>query len=99
MPILAPRPLSVRIDRWFRKIRDDGGCWIWRGYINRDGYGQVGRVDDRTQPLHRVMYAYFVSEIPPGLELDHLCEQRACCNPWHLEPVTHSENMRRRWGT
>src|SRR5690606_7471316 len=47
--------------------------------------------------VHRVTYEAFVGPIPEGLEVDHLCRNRACCNPEHLEPVTRSENRRRAW--
>lgn len=47
------------------------------------------------QVVHRVTYQLLVGPIPEGLELDHLCEVKACCNPEHLEPVTHAENLRR----
>jgi hypothetical protein len=48
---------------------------------------------------HRVAYEQFVGTVPDGLELDHLCENKACVNPGHLEPVTRSENVRRGWPT
>ena len=44
---------------------------------------------------HRQSYVFVVGEIPDGLELDHLCRNPPCCNPEHLEPVTHAENMAR----
>lgn len=70
---------------------DENGCWIFRGYINtRNGYGYIGR-----KPAHRVYYEKHVGAIPAGLEIDHKCRNRACVNPDHLEPVTHSENALR----
>ena len=77
----------------------NSGCWLWRGCLDPAGYGALGgRRRGRTTMrhyAHRLAYEHFVGPIPEGLELDHLCRTRSCCNPAHLEPVTHAENMRR----
>lgn len=65
-------------------------CWIWTGFITSNGYGRMG-----STYAHRATYMQFVGLIPDGLELDHLCRVRECCNPYHLEPVTRKENLRR----
>lgn len=49
----------------------------------------------RNHELYRRLYNRLFGSIPDGLELDHLCFDPSCCNPWHLEPVTHTANMRR----
>ncbi|QCX81109.1 hypothetical protein C9F11_37630 [Streptomyces sp. YIM 121038] len=73
-----------------------GPCWIWTGYRMPFGHGQVKRGSGLGGALvHRVVYEHAVGEVPAGLELDHLCRVPACCNPKHLEPVTHAENVRR----
>ena len=69
-------------------------CWLWTGPTNGYGYGRAW-VDGRKQYVHRLAYEAFWGPVPPGLELDHLCRQRACYNPWHLEAVTHGVNMER----
>ena len=67
------------------------GCWLWVGaWIARD-YGSYNKHDY----AHVVAFTALVGPVPKGLELDHLCRVHCCCNPAHLEPVTHQENMRR----
>jgi hypothetical protein len=73
------------------------GCWVWQLAVNGRGYGQA-RVEgrrDRQFPAHRVMYERHRGPIPAGLVIDHLCRNRRCVNPAHLEPVTGIENIRR----
>jgi hypothetical protein len=72
----------------------DTGCWEWPGGKDGDGYAQASMSCKKIH-VHRVLYAHFIGEIPPGLVTDHLCRNRPCCNPWHLEPVTTKENLRR----
>lgn len=68
-------------------------CMVFAS-TNSNGYGVVG-VDGRTVRAHRALYERWFGSIPSGLELDHLCRNRACINPAHLEPVTHAVNMER----
>lgn len=75
---------------------DLGPCWIWTGYVMPFGHGQVNRGTGLgTALVHRVVFEHLMGDVPEGLELDHLCRVPACCNPQHLEPVTHAENVRR----
>ncbi len=91
-PTHVPSELAPRIASRIRV--DPSGCWIWTGYIGKDGYG-VAYLQGRNHRAHRVAYILLVGEIPPLLHLDHLCNVRPCVNPAHLEPVTWLENNRR----
>lgn len=69
------------------------GCWEWQGAL-RDGYGLIRR-SGKTQNAHRYIYERQNGKIPDGLVLDHLCRNRKCVRPNHLEVVTNAENSRR----
>jgi hypothetical protein len=95
------RKRTPPIDRVLRRVvMGPDGCWIFTGSKDKLGYGRAttgSRADGTKRPVltHRVTYEHFTGLIPDGLELDHLCRTPACCNPAHLEPVTHRENLLR----
>jgi hypothetical protein len=66
------------------------GCWLWLGSVSEAGYGRYG-----SKLAHRLVYQQYVGTIADGYEIDHLCRNRGCVNPSHLEQVTHKENMDR----
>ena len=89
-----PVPLMARLMAKVR--RDASGCWIFTGRLNNAGYGRIWSGPSGTVVYsHRAAYKLLVGVIPEGLELDHLCQNPACCNPVHLEPVTHKTNTLR----
>lgn len=85
-------------DRLWSRVDKSGTCWEWQGPTS-GGYGVIG-AGGRKCPLirtHRLSYELLKGPIPDGLEIDHLCKNRRCCNPEHLEAVTKAENLRRVW--
>lgn len=69
-------------------------CWPYTEATSEDGYGRFWH-NERRMPAHRFAYEQVYGRIPDGLQIDHLCRNRICCNPNHLEPVTPQENNRR----
>lgn len=89
---------------WAKVTVTEGGCWRWTGATAR-GYGAFKLTTRHTTSTHRLAFEALVGPVPHGLELDHTCHtndpscaggptclHRACCNPAHLEAVTHREN-------
>lgn len=79
-------------------VTTGSGCWVWHGSMTNKGYGvyQSNRV---RRTAHRIAFETFYGPIPGRLVIDHLCRNRACVNPLHLEPVTAGENTLRGYGT
>jgi hypothetical protein len=96
-PTGTSRPSSEA--RFFAMVRQQGECWEWTGSKDSSGYGSFSDSAGAGRKVgvkaHRWSYAFMRVEIPAGLELDHLCRNRACVNPWHLEPVTRFVNTMR----
>jgi hypothetical protein len=78
----------VLSERFWLQVDKTDACWLWTGYVNDKGYGYFNR-----KGVHRLM----MGDIPEGMEVDHLCNVRNCCNPEHLEIVTKSENESRKF--
>ncbi|KKM68208.1 hypothetical protein LCGC14_1463220 [marine sediment metagenome] len=102
---LAKRSASIKasraankidpIIRFWQKVELVDGCWLWKGGLLDNGYAPFWFEGKHIKAYHFSL-GYFRGEIiPEGLEPDHLCRNRACVNPWHLELVTHPINCQR----
>lgn len=102
-PKETPSPYEVGLpERFVSKVVVDPqtGCWIWQAALGLDGYGRFGNNGGKkATPLvvraHRYAFTQVIGRLPERLKLDHLCRNPKCCNPWHVEPVTQRENVRR----
>lgn len=81
-------------ERFWPKVEKTEDCWIWRASL-KDGYGAFRTAEQITVRAHKWLWEDINGKTPAGLELDHLCNNRACVRPEHLEPVTHQENCSR----
>jgi len=94
----AARGKFTERERFWAKVEggDIDSCWIWIARVRPDGYGSFMMDGGRgTRYAHRIAYEWLRGPVPEGLQLDHLCRQRSCVNPWHLEPVTPMVNVHR----
>lgn len=91
-----PRELKSITERFWTRVnkKDPNDCWQWTGFCKKDGYGQFW-FNYTIYKAHRVSYALSGGKLLRKLILDHLCRNRACVNPAHLEQVSIKENVLR----
>lgn len=94
------KTLEYYQERFIKRLKStpEDGCWEWACSLNWSGYGNTTSMRPLFSKLmapHRLSYRLFVSDFPEELDIDHLCRNRTCCRPDHLEPVTKVENVRR----
>ena len=98
MPI-QPSEAIIRLFHTKYEVKDAGHttpCWLWTKKLDRDGYARFAGGEKRGYSrAHRFAYIVFREPVPKGLALDHLCRNRHCVNPDHLEAVTNRENLMR----
>jgi HNH endonuclease len=94
MDILRPQPTPRQIKNFWAKVEITETCWVWTASRYPTGYGHL-KFFGKNAYSHRIAYQMLVGPIPEGLTLDHLCRNRICCNPDHLEAVSQRVNALR----
>lgn len=86
-------------ERFMEKVNKvEGGCWEWIGAKMPAGYGRFGYTENdvlNNDYAHRISYSFFKGKLKEGLVIDHICRNKSCVNPDHLEQVTQKENLNR----
>ena len=87
----------VHVERILKRVsHDENGCWVVSGWNDGRGYMNIS-VDGKTQKVHRVMFQWFWRrKLRKGVQVDHKCNNRSCCNPIHLQAVMNKKNAQLR---
>lgn len=83
------------LDEFWKRVEKSDGCWVWKGQVNNNGYPRYNspKAQQFAFAMHRFSYAEFVGELISGHDIHHLCENKLCVNPNHLEQVLHGVHM------
>lgn len=88
------RPVNTVARMLANYVDQTADCWVWKGSIAKNGYGKTA-ILKKTLLAHRVFYEYFKGPIAAGLQIDHLCRNKRCVNPAHLDAVPPAVNNAR----
>lgn len=87
---------DIEVSRFWAKVDKSEACWLWTASVGNHGYGQMG-ARGTVMLAHRISYLLAHGSIPDGFTVDHICHNKRCVNPAHLEAVTLEENVKRAW--
>jgi hypothetical protein len=90
MYTMAMTPLHV--ERFWTRVQKLNGCWPWTGSLDHYGYGTI-TIEGKRHKAHRLAFLLIRGTLPDGKELHHTCENKRCCNPNHLVPLTRREHI------
>lgn len=88
-------PRKTLEERFWSKVKKTDGCWIWQGHVNKKTHYGMIQVNHAPKLVHVISFEWSNGSIPEGMEIDHLCRNRICVNPDHLEAVKHRDNVLR----
>src|SRR5947209_8701603 len=92
--VVSKSEVRLAVSAFLSKVLKTKYCWLWQGQINPFGYGQM-RWHSVKVYAHRLAYVLYCGHVPVHMDIDHLCRNRSCVNPEHLEVVTRRTNLLR----
>jgi len=80
------KPIDYTVDK-------ETGCWIWQRYVDKQGYGRVSKPINGTVLAYKIYYEIANDRVPDGYALEHICSNRLCVNPVHMQILTRQEQF------